>query len=133
MSLEKVIQIGNIYFFAFAISNAFIPVLLHWDKIQESSPTDNTRVYLYIGNIMLIFLCLFFGFSGLFYTHTLLSSSLGLFLLIARACFWICLTFLFLLLHGLKGLISILLFLHLLICLFIHFIPIIFFNMIYEM
>lgn len=131
MSLEKIVHIGNIYFIIFAIINVIIPWGFHWSKTTESNPVSNTRIYLYMANIMLIFICLFFGISGFFYTTELFSTSLGLFLLISRTSFWILITFLFVLLKGLKSTISILIFLHMLICIFIHFIPIIYFNMHY--
>lgn len=129
MSLEKIILIGNIYFFVFAVINAIIPWILHWNKFHESNPKKNTRIYLYIGYIMLIFIALFFAFSGLLYAREFFTSSLGLFMLLSRASFWILITFLFVQLKGLKNLISVLIFLHLLICIFIHFIPIVFYTM----
>jgi len=129
MSLEKIILIGNIYFFIFAAINILIPWILQWNKIKDTNPVHNNRIYLYIGNIMLIFIALFFAISGLLYPREFFTSSLGLFILMSRAGFWILITFLFVLLKGLKSLISVLLFLHLLICIFIHFIPIIFYTM----
>ncbi len=132
MSLEKIIHIGNIYFFIFAVINIIVPWLYHWNKSNNANPENsNSRNYLYISNVILIFICLFFGFTGLFYAKEFLSSSLGLFILISRVSFWILITFLFVLLKGLKSFIFILIFFHLLICIFIHYIPIIYFNMYY--
>lgn len=131
MELHNLIQIGSFYFFIFAVFNITIPWILHWKDKYNNKLKNYSKIYFYIGYIILIFISLLFSIISFFYAEQLISTTLGRFILISMASFWILIALLQIFLIGLKSIISILSFFHLLICILIYITPIFFLTQLY--
>ncbi|MBC8184761.1 hypothetical protein H8E88_27015 [candidate division KSB1 bacterium] len=86
--MEKIILIiGGIYNLGFAVFHIFFWKIFRW-KADIRSVIKINKGIMYVMNLCLIYVFLFFGYISIFHNDMLLSSKLGTTILIFISVFW---------------------------------------------
>src|SRR3990170_5730304 len=87
MNIESLIIIGGLYNVAFTIFHLLFWKIFKWKKDLASLSIINRGV-MQILNLCLTFVFLIFGYISIFHTKELISTSLGVSLLLLISVFW---------------------------------------------
>ena len=87
MNIESLIVVGGLYNFAFVIFHLLFWKIFKWKKDLASLSIINRGV-MQILNLCLTFVFLIFGYISIFHTKELISTSLGVSLLLLISVFW---------------------------------------------
>jgi hypothetical protein len=86
--LNKLLLVGGIFHFGFAIFHLFFWHLLHWKKDLASLTVIN-RAVMQILNLCLTFVFFVVAYISIFFSNELITTSLGKVILISISIFWL--------------------------------------------
>lgn len=86
--MNKLLLVGGIFHFGFAIFHLFFWHLLHWKKDLASLTVIN-RAVMQILNLCLTFVFFVVAYISIFFSNELITTSLGKVILISISIFWL--------------------------------------------